>query len=130
MTDGRIPNGSSVPKLPWAFYEDVTREARCTGIAYAVLLDPRIRTILTSASDIAGEESRSDDYVTLLVLAPLRFLLDHFPTLTSFRFSVGPGPALSDDRPSVLATFGHDDERGYCVTLSLELPSDDTGNNQ
>jgi hypothetical protein len=104
MTDGRSTNSSLVPELPWALYDDVTQAARRTGIKYGVLLDPRIRTILTSASDIAGDEPRSDDFVTLLVLVPLRFLLDRFPTLTSFRFSVGPGPALSDDRPSVLAT--------------------------
>jgi hypothetical protein len=127
MTDGRIPNTSYAPELPWAYYEDLTQAARRTGISYSVLLDPRIRSILTSASDIAGDKPRSDDFVTLLVLAPLRFLLDRFPTLMAFRFSVGPGPALSDDRPSVLATFGHDDERGYFVALSLDLPSDGGG---
>jgi hypothetical protein len=126
MTDGRIPNSSCVPELPWTYYEDVTQAAGRTGIAYSVLLDPRIRSIIT-ASDVAGEESRSEDFVTLLVLVPLRFLLDRFPTLTSFRFSVAPGPALSADRPSVLATFGRDDERGYFVALSLGLPSDGTG---
>jgi hypothetical protein len=127
MAHGRVAKSSIAPKLPWTFYEDVTLTARRTGIVYAVLLDPRIRTILTSASEIAGEESHSDDFVTSLVLVPLRFLLDRFPTLTSLRFSVGPGSALSDDRPSVLATFGHDDERGYFVALSLDLPSDGAG---
>jgi hypothetical protein len=127
MIDGRLPNSSCVPELPWTFYEDVTQAARRTGIAYAVLLDPRIRTLLTSASDIAGDEPRSDDFVTLLVLVPLRLLLNRFRTITQFRFAVGSGQALSDDRPSVLATFCRDDERGYFVALSLGLQGGGTG---
>jgi hypothetical protein len=41
--------------------------------------------------------------------------------MTRFRFSAGPGSELGVAKVPVLATFHHDDQRGYFVALSLDL---------
>lgn len=121
MTDKPASHKLNSPDLSFADYEDVSATARRTGIRYPVLLDPRIRSLLDRDVDpVEFERTTQHETLGLFVLVALRFLLDRFPSMTRFQYGAGSG---ADDSPRIpiLASFHHDDDRGYFVTLTLGI---------
>lgn len=120
MTDKPASPKLIAPDLFVSDFEDVTPAARRAGIKYSVLLDPRIRSLLDRDVDpVEFEKNNQQEPLVTFVLVALRFLLDRFPTMTRFRYSVGSG---ADDSPRipVLASF-HQNDDGYFVALSLDI---------
>jgi hypothetical protein len=111
-----------IPDVNWADFEDVTPLAQRTGIKYPVLLDNRIRSLLERDIDpVEFERNNHQEPLAIYVLIALRFLLDRFPTMTRFRFAAGAGREAGSEKIPVLATFHHDQQRGYFVALSLDV---------
>lgn len=108
------------PDLSWDDYEDMSPTASLSGIRYPLLVDPRIRTLLERLVDSTEfERANRQEPLAIYALISLRFLLDRFPSMTRFRYSVGPGP--DESKVPVIATFHHDDQRGYFVALTLDI---------
>lgn len=106
--------------LAWSEYEDISLSAALAGIKYPVMLDPRIRTLVEREIDpIEFTRAHRQEPLRIFALIGLRFLLDRFPSMTRFRYSIGPPP--EEAKVPVIATFHHDDQRGYFVALTLDI---------
>jgi hypothetical protein len=106
--------------LAWSEYEDISLAAAMAGIKYPVLLDPRIRTLVEREIDpIEFTRAHRQEPLGIFALIGLRFLLDRFPSMTRFRYSIGPPP--EEAKVPVIVTFHHEQERGYFVALTLDL---------
>ena len=106
--------------LDWSEYEDISVTAAATGIQYPVLLDPRIRLLLEQEVDpVEFARHQRQEPLAIFALIGLRFMLDRFPSMTRFRYSIGPGEATS--KIPVIATFHYTDERDYFVALTLDI---------
>lgn len=120
-----MPN---LPTLPESFfdYDDVSTVAQRIGIKYPVFLDSRIFDLFekqVERSDVA--EPSLEDPVATQVLYGLRFLLNNFPSMIRFRFSVGPGTREPDDpQIPVLAIFQQDNDGNCYVVVSLDIMED------
>jgi hypothetical protein len=111
-----------IPDVNWDDYEDVTPLAERTGIKYPVMLDHRIRSLLERDIDpVQFERDNHNQPLTIYVLIALRFLLDRFPSMTRFRYAAGAGREAGSEKIPVIATFHHDEQRGYFVALSLDI---------
>ena len=110
------------PDLCWDDYEDVTVHAKRCGIKYPVLLDVRAKSLLERDLDVvAFEETHKQPPVAIYILLALRFLLDRFPSMTRFRYSVGPGRVVGCEKVPVVITFHEDQERGYFLAVTLDI---------
>ena len=95
--------------------------------AVAQQLDPLAERPRTLWRDAWGSIRRSNlalaamIVVGLYVLIALRFLMDRFPSMTRFRYSAGAGREAGSEKVPVLASFHHDQQRGYFVALSLDI---------
>ncbi|WP_428308017.1 hypothetical protein [Lacipirellula sp.] len=106
--------------LAWSEYEDISISAAMAGIKYPVLLDPRIRTLVEREIDpVEFERAHRQEPLGIFALIGLRFLLDRFPSMTRFRYSIGPPP--EEAKVPVIATFHHDEQRGYFLALTLDV---------
>lgn len=106
--------------LDWSEYEDISLAAAMAGIKYPVLLDPRIRTLVEREIDpIEFTRANRQEPLGIFALIGLRFLLDRFPSMTRFRYSIGP--PSEERKVPVVITFHHEQERGYFVALTLDL---------
>ncbi|WP_152097304.1 hypothetical protein [Lacipirellula parvula] len=116
------PNVDQPPAidLAWSEYENISISAAMAGIKYPVLLDPRIRTLVEREIDpVEFERAHRQEPLGIFVLIGLRFLLDRFPSMTRFRYSIGPPP--EEAKVPVIATFHHDEQRGYFLALTLDV---------
>ena len=116
------PNVSQPPAidLAWSEYEDISLAAALAGIKYPVLIDPRIRMLVEREIDpIEFARANHREPLSVFALIGLRFLLDRFPSMTRFRYSIG-SPSEEGKVPVVI-TFHHDEERGYFVALTLDV---------
>lgn len=106
--------------LAWSEYEDISLAAAMAGIKYPVLLDPRVRTLVEREIDpIEFERAHRQEPLGIFALIGLRFLLDRFPSMTRFRYSVGP--PSEERKVPVVITFHHTEDRGYFVALTLDV---------
>ncbi len=106
--------------LAWSEYEDISLSAAMAGIKYPVLLDPRIRTLVEREIDpIEFTRAHRQEPLGIFALIGLRFLLDRFPSMTRFRYSIGPPP--EEAKVPVIVTFHHEQVRGYFVALTLDV---------
>jgi hypothetical protein len=106
--------------LAWSEYEDISLAAAMAGIKYPVLLDPRIRTLVEREIDpIEFARANHQEPLGVFALIGLRFLLDRFPSMTRFRYSIGP--PCEEAKVPVIVTFHHEQERGYFVALTLDV---------
>ncbi len=116
------PNVDQPPAidLAWSEYEDISLAAAMSGIKYPVLIDPRIRMLLEREIDpIEFARANHREPLSVFALIGLRFLLDRFPSMTRFRYSVGP--PSEDRKVPVVITFHHKQDRGYFVALTLDV---------
>lgn len=106
--------------LAWSEYEDISLAAAMAGVKYPVLLDPRIRTLVEREIDpIEFERAHRQEPLGIFALIGLRFLLDRFPSMTRFRYSIGP--PSEERKVPVVVTFHHEQARGYFVAMTLDL---------
>ena len=106
--------------LAWSEYEDISLAAAMAGIRYPVLLDPRIRMLVEREIDpIEFARAHRQEPLGIFALIGLRFLLDRFPSMTRFRYSIGPPP--EEAKVPVIVTFHREQERGYFVAMTLDL---------
>ena len=112
--------------LAWSEYEDLSMAAAMAGIKYPVLIDPRIRMLVEREIDpIEFARANHREPLSVFALIGLRFLLDRFPSMTRFRYSVGP--PSEEGKVPVVITFHHDEERGYFVALTLDVYDTELG---
>lgn len=110
--------------LAWSEYEDISIAAAIAGVKYPVLLDPRVRTLVEREIDpIEFTRANRQEPLAIFALIGLRFLLDRFPSMTRFRYSIGPPP--EEAKVPVFVSFHHAEERGYFVALTLDLYGSD-----
>jgi hypothetical protein len=106
--------------LAWSEYEDISLSAAMAGVKYSVLVDPRIRTLVEREIDpIEFTRAHRQDTLSAFALIGLRFLLDRFPSMTRFRYSIGPPP--EEAKVPVVVTFHREQERGYFLAITLDL---------
>lgn len=120
------PNVNDPPAidLAWSEYEDISLSATMAGIKYPVLLDPRIRTLVEREIDpIEFTRANRQEPLGIFALIGLRFLLDRFPSMTRFRYSIGPPE--EERKVPVFVSFHHAEVRGYFVALTLDLYGSD-----
>ena len=110
--------------LAWSEYEDISIAAAMAGVKYPVLLDPRVRTLVEREIDpIEFTRANRQEPLAIFALIGLRFLLDRFPSMTRFRYSIGPPP--EEAKVPIFVSFHHAEERGYFVALTLDLYGSD-----
>ena len=106
--------------LAWSEYEDISVAAAMAGIKYPVMLDPRIRMLVERELDpIEFARANHREPLSVFALIGLRFLLDRFPSMTRFRYSIGP--PSEERKVPVVITFHHTEDRGYFVALTLDV---------
>lgn len=106
--------------LAWSEYEDISLAAAMAGIKYPVLIDPRIRMLLEREIDpIEFARANHREPLSVFALIGLRFLLDRFPSMTRFRYSIGP--PCEERKICVVVTFHCTEDRGYFVALTIDL---------